>query len=547
MKYGAGIYSAFLFGVFLAVPLHAKALFSLQEAVQHTLQNQWGIQVAKEEVELRQGAVEEAKGPFDPIVALDVSQNWWENSTKQLGLTFPEGTTFSLPLVGTVTAEGGGGFRVSGNTTGAELRVKKRIRLGTEFALGVEVNRQKNPFFILEDPYPSFSAFQDEYIRLAKANVFFTIKQPLLRGFIHGRDAASEKKNQLEYQAAKYALAHEISAKLLNTVEAYWDVAGAKQKLRVRKDAIKRLSVYVHDVEKLIEKNQLAKTEKMLPISSLSTAKTNELMAKQQLVVAVQHLQLSMGKAPSSSVEKVVKNNQLDPISVEDSYCNMEQTLRKAPLIALQHRFDIRSLQERKKAAYKQVVGARNDALPDLDLRILGRQTNRNYEQDTSLFAPFSMVSPKREISITLSLNYPLYRSEAKGKLRGFQAEMRQIAFALNREKAAVFSTVIDAIHEMYSLVQERKEADTAEKQARRYVFDQQKLFRAGMTSLFQLIDAETQLVFKEIQHIDVRVRSAKNMARVRFLLGLFIEKKEEGYQIQEIMHLPEELSDLCL
>lgn len=520
--------------------LSQKKKLSLNQAIQNTLLNQWGIAIAEEEVDRQTGFLEESQGPFDPLFSLEVSQNWWNNSTRQLGLSFPEGTSFSLPIVETVSAKNPGGFTESGQTTIAKASLQKKLRLGTLFSLGFELNRQKNPFFLLEDPYPSFDAFQDTYIREATANAFFTINQPLLKGFLSGAEAVNEKSRSLELEASKYFLLHKISKELLQTIDAYWDYVGAKEKLLSRKNAEKRVEIYTKDVKKLVEKNQLPKTALTLPNSSLSSTKTEVVMAKQELVIKEQILRFSMGIDVDRFFEGV---DQLEPLPLFSlPKGSKEELIRKAPGIALQNRYDIKGLKKKQSASYKQIIGAKNEALPELNLVVTGRQTNTNYEKNSHLFEPFHMIAPKKEIQVVLSLSYPLFRSRGLGRVKSAKAEKRQIDLSLNQTKSQIFSSVIEAMNDLYFLEKEVKEAQLAEEQASKYVSDQSKLFRSGLTSLFELIDAQTRLVFTEIQHIDARVKSAKNLAKIQFLLGTMIECNEEGYLVRNISQLPKEL-----
>jgi outer membrane protein TolC len=518
-----------------------KTTFSMDEALQETLKNQWDIYITKMNVEEQRGYYVQTKAPFDPVFALEGYQNFWTNYSRQMAMRFPDGFTFDFPFVGSWTAHDPGGFKGGGNDAEASASLSKLFRIGTQVQIGAQIDREKNPFNILSDPVIEEEPFQIPYIRQGTATIFFTIDQPLLKGFIHGKQATEEMSQENDYYANQWDLLQEISSKIYASTTAYWDLAIAYELLEQQKQAQDQIQSYYDIIVALIQAEQYPAALISEPARALAESKANVGLARRDVLISKLNLIQAVGRNGNKMpfcekepiLEKVPEFYEKDLLKSVD-IANVTQ-------FALQNRPDLKAFYYKNRSADYTLKGAQNEMLPDLSLFLEGRKTNNGYESGATPFLePFDMIKPKEEIKVGLSFTLPLYRSLGKGELIVARAQKRKVQYESDKLKAQVYSDLVTAINQYQSLVLELKNLNEAVLQARKYLHDLEALWKEGVSDLFKLLDAHSQLVIQRVRQVSAKGEVAKKIVEVRFLMGLLVEEKKGKCQIQNVNTLPQ-------
>ncbi|MCH9630769.1 MAG: hypothetical protein S4CHLAM37_07730 [Chlamydiia bacterium] len=517
---------------------------SLHEAITETLGYQWNIFISEMQIQNRAGIYQSSKAPFDPKFQVKAKQGWGDTWSRQLGIELGDDDIFEgVPGVGTIKSRSPGGLQVNILDTNVSGSLVKRTRFGTALSVEASVDRVKNPFFLLNDIY---SIDQFNYIRKATANVVVRINQPLLKGFLNSIDTTTERAKQYQLESARYSLVNEMAEQVLETVDAYWDLVKAHKLVKANTVAMNEHQKIVDDVKELIDKNQVAKTQISQASRDLLNAKSNVEKSKQQVVESAQRLSYSMG-APEEYMRYCRMNIKLDDFPIRDIHemlsCN--KTVKPATQFAVAHRADLVSLEYQKKAAAVQVKGTFNETLPTLNLELGGRKTNVAYGKDAkSVFEAFSMPAPERELSVGLSLVFPIFRDYGRGQYKSAKAVKRQMDLRYERLRSKIVSNVIDGINNHNSLIKQLLDTSNSLCEAEVYLEQQKVLFKAGFTDLFELLDSVNKTVFQKVRKIEVEAAYFQNIAKIHYLLGLLVTTGKDGkqFEVQDVVTLPEEI-----
>jgi len=545
------MYRKILFCLLLFPPIYISAFskLSLQEVVEETINNQWDVLISEANVEEQRGIVVQTRAPFDPVLSFQTSDRLFNTYTIQYGMKVPFFAEVTLPIDGTLYANEPGGFRIHGYNALASAALSKKSRLGTTFSIETSTSKTKNTFYDFYNPYPQLSDWSIIFIRQGLANVSFTINQPFLKGFIYGRETVEEKNKEFIFQSYENTLINNVATQTLSSIEAYWNLVRAQLILEERKKSENDNQRYFDNILALIEGNQFPKTEIQQAIRALANSKSDVTIAKQDITMATQTLIFRMGNKKKYS--RLCQNNvMLDELPKIDEaskkFCEYDLML---PInYAWKHRTDLKALEYQEKAAVIKTKGAFNEILPELNMEFQTKGLNTVYEHNAkTLFEPYNMRSPQTEFALKLSLNFPIFSSLGRGKLISTKAEKHRISYQIEQLKAQIFSDVVSAINNHQALMLEMIDIEQATKTAQKYVDDQETLITEGLTSVFQLLDSHSKLVAMEIKRIETMTAYAKNLAKLRYLLGALVqqkENKENKFLISELNTLPNIIKD---
>ncbi len=495
---------------------------TLQDTLKDTLACQWSVHLASLDVRSQSGEVWRSKGYLDPMLHLSASQAWWENNTRQEGLALPDGTSVTLPLLGTLTSHKQAGIRFNGETQKIQAQLSKKMRCGTEFALGTQSCREENPIFILEDPYPSFATSQINYFQKTQTELFFVIKQPLLKGFRYGREVTNEKTQRLQLCASQYQMLWDISKQLFDATAAYWNVVKVQRTLAAREDEEREIEKYFEDVQALVEGRQMGKGELAQVLSSLAQAKAGVMVAQQQLVAAKKRLVLAMGRSEEDCGEDW---SILDAFpSIDDAWACHTGAMDLARCEAIHRRPDLVSLCYQVDAAQTGVQGAKNEMLPELNLQVEERLRNSNYQKRASdAIQGYFVKVPRQEFSVALEMTWPIGHTHARGDLRVARSTRDQAVTKVHRLSAEVEADVIQALCNQINISASLRQLMQSTEESRVYVDSQQELFRVSQTSLFQLLDSRRKHTEAQIKQEAVHAEYSTNLAKLRLLMGMVL------------------------
>lgn len=473
---------------------YSNETISLNEAVRYTLENQKEIQVSILNIKNQAGVLQASAGPFDPVITND---DYYSRA---------HDTSCLPPCIGFST-----------NTVNAESTFKKTTRLGTSFSLNALYKR-----------YSSKSAASE---------VTFLIDQPLLRNFYNGINRQIEMANKLELEAVQWDTLFFISNKILDTVNRYWDAVAAKESYEALQFSVERLEHVTGDIQRLIEGNELAANDKNQPLATLATIKQQLINAYYTDFSARQLLLLAMGKIEEERCENFEEKIQVIPLLPE---VPLAQNLVEFadPLIsqAFVMRSDLMASFVRQTESEALVVGARNQALPDLN--VFGSYTRHNAHirafeapcNSVDFNASSLFVCRESEWRVGVNFSVPLYNSSALGFLKQQEAQFQQNILKTQLLKQNVIVAILDTLKLLSSIENEIIQAQRAVELYNTLYENELKKLASGFGSVFELLNFETNRINSQLSLISLKSSFLQAIVTLKHETGtLLIVNDAEG------------------
>ncbi len=461
---------------------------SLVEAVRYTIANETNIKIEENQVEITRGALQAATGEFDITLATELK-------------TEEDDTPFSEPDV-LSTSHAHQQTRTYSLSQGAQ----KTFRFGTEIDTSIGIERSENKF-------PEGSPSKDN-------GVFsFTVTQPLLQGLGVEATGAYEASQRELYEAEQFTLKQTVSQKILETVTAYWNYRGAKDKVKTYELSIKNIEDTIEKLQQLIDGGEKPASDLNHYLANLAIKKIDLLSARQERFAAFQALTIAMGVPHSQYIDP--------PLNIEDF-----PTVDSPPLspasqwltdLAFSSRYDLKASEKDLAAAKYQEDASLDSMRPELDLALNFKYSDvvkGSYEEDTT------------SISAQLSYDFPVYNDSAAGEAAQARASLNQIRYQIKGLKQSISSDVNNAVDTLATnndILQQYKEILNLNRQR---VKNEKIQYTLGNSNLVIVIEVENNLITSQIDLIDSRVNVANALVNLRYITGTILNSKQETYII---------------
>jgi outer membrane protein TolC len=339
---------------------------------------------------------------------------------------------------------------------------------------------------------------------------------PLARGLGASATGAFERSARLEADASRATVRHQISATVLETVNAYWRLKQAQVAVNVARDS---LSLQ----EKLLELTNAAIDAGELPAADLARSQAAEARTRARLFDSERGLH-----------EARVNLALVIGVAVGDDYRTLPLTRDEFPEIASAiapdeavkmvteggaRRMDIASARMREQAAQASERGAETDKRPRLDL------VNELYAtavDEGSLGNTVDRwVGPSD--SIRLEFEYPFGNNAAEGRYAQRHAERTQRAIEFGDLRRQVHLSIVRTTEQVRQasgrLEQSRLGVDASQKTTDAEV----ERFRAGEATLIDTLLTEQQLVDARLAFAAAQADMAAFLAQLRFETGTLV------------------------
>lgn len=477
---------------------------TLREAIGFTLENQMRIKIALEEVNRQRGIVQETAGPFDPETGIFVENTKIDNSQN--------GSIFTTR---------------DGDVSTVRVSESKQFRLGTRLEVGAELNQVKDPA-----NYP---------LPYNEGTLNFSLTQPLLQGFVYGLNATTEMASKEGYKATYYQAMHTISEQVLQATINYWNVVEAQKLVAIRKASVDAFEQLYKKTMRLIERDQLAKSELNQPLANLATAQTFYTQSKQILYTRMQLLKLSLGMIPTSCIStSLFEAVEEFPESISKvDFCKYMEVL---VCNSLSYRNDLIALKFRETEIQYVLMGVNNELLPELD--VFYNYDVNNYKRGRSsrkFLSGYDINKPRRGSTIGVSFSIPFYNDEAKGKYRRVSADLNAVVFEILSLKQTIISEVQELWMNYQRLLIETEESKIAASKFEQLVKDESQRLSGGVGSLFNLIDYQNRFTESQEIYISKQRDHAENIARIHYATGLLVSPNSNlcFLNVGDVLKLP--------
>jgi outer membrane protein TolC len=488
--------------------IDGKLELSLRSYLQLVLANNVDIDVQRLNVEITRNAITRAYAPFDPFF----TGSFTSTRTKTQSTSQLEGANTLNQLVQPMN-----------------FAYTQTLDSGLQYTAGFNANKISTN--------NSFNFFNPAL----NAQMSASFVMPLLRN--RGREV-----NRLPITIARSRL--EISSQnFLNTLltlisnaeNAYWDLLGGRETLRVQEKALELSAEALKRSKKELELGAISPLDIYQPEANYATAEIQVLQARYRLQQFEDSLRRQMGA-------------DLDP-----KYRNMSITLTETPLPpnstievdressvskALSLRPDLKALVEEIKTDDLNLKQASNALRPDLGLRGSYTSTgrggdffSRNGNNVTvtrggfpdALDQVFGFNFPIYQFGLTLRL--PIRDRAATANYADAVLAKRQDVLNRRSVEQTIRQQVLNAVSQVESSKASVKLAAVARDLAQKQLDAEQKKYDLGTSVIFFVLDAQTRLVNAEAQLVNTTIQYRRNQITLLRVTGDLLQ--DRGIQVQ--------------
>ncbi|MFN2455458.1 MAG: TolC family protein [Pyrinomonadaceae bacterium] len=510
---------------------------ALNEAIAMALQNNNDIDASRIDVQIAEFGLTAARGIYDPLLS---SENFFERRTTPTSSTIGGGNNGSVTQTDATGALRFGGFSpFAGGSYQADF---SSTRLTTN-----------NQFVTLNPQFPT--AFT------------LTYTQPILRGrrFDNNRRNIEIAKKNLSLTDAQF---RQRAIDVITQVEqAYWDLVFALRNLQVQIDAVKQARIQVESNGRLVEKGVLAPID-IIAASTQVTSFEQSVYTAQETVTRAENtlktLMLPDRTAPlwSQAITPVTS------VTLDVPHAPLEETVKLAlanrpELAQLQTTADINRIDERyfRELAKPQIdligtyssvglagtlvpstqVSTRGGASPQLTQRVndlsalVGLAPLPASTASTSSVAPNLVGGYTQSLTNLIEQNYPTMRvgvrvslplrnRTAEANLGRTLAQRRRLKDQHAQAEQLVEADVRNSLQAVRSAEARLASAAAARSSAEQQYASEQRMFKAGTTTVFLVLQRQTELLSARSRELQAQTDLNKSISSLQRATGNTLE-----------------------
>lgn len=465
--------------------------FTLLDAVYTTLWHDPNIQLARYGVQSSAGALQAARGAFD----LTIDGSAAADLTRTPNL---EATRLSTGVPAAATA-----------TTSVTGGVTQPFRDGSSASLAASLTRSEDLSRYASTPPAS------------RSTITFTWQLPLLRGRGAEVAALGERTAALEYEASEATCRHTISEQVNTTVQRYWALVVARERLAARQHSEQSALDIAEKTRRLIAAGETPRAELDQVLATCEQNRAARFSAENNLHAAQQALVMAMGLDPRSDTLP-------PPLSPLDSF-TAQSIGTLAPVerylaVALRRRQDYRAAVQRVAAAQAAYVAAQRDLLPDLDLSLAAGYSGLDEGSAPDEFLRgFANSIHGANVAATLAYAWPVGNNAARGTLLLREAAWRQQALNADNLARGIRSSIITLTGSIQRLLATLASSDAAYRAYATAVENEKKKYLLGNSTLLNIISYEDRLTGARLSVLDVQQELARSVAQLRHETGTLV------------------------
>jgi outer membrane protein len=465
---------------------------TLSDVVRTVLDSAIDLRGAQQQLNASEAGRAIAGAPYEPQVATFAA-----NATDRQ-LTEGSGSTPPSSILSTSTTYG--------------VTVDRMFRSGLIISPSIGVTRQASSTASLPPPN--------------RASVNLGLTMPLLRGFGNSPARAGEVAAASDMQASELDLQHTAARTVLTAVSAYWDYLGAYRRLEVQQLAERRADELVTETRALVSADERSPSELLSLNANASLKRIPRIAAEQSVLEARQRLGIALG-LPAEAIWRLgapaTDFPRGDALTAPSAAGGAALASR-----AEQLRADVAAARARFSSAKATREGLSRESKPRLDVVLgvgyTGAERGSAFRQYYS-----SIFQGVAGLNSSVQINYqPSIGSEAvRGLIDQAQAAMDRSSLTVaDLTRTAVTATHV-AAEGLRSARQQLEIAEEAVALTQKSVESEMTKFRLGMSTRFDVIQAEDALTGALLGHIGAQVLASQALVRVRFESGALLHVGE--------------------
>ncbi|HEX8706695.1 MAG TPA: TolC family protein [Pyrinomonadaceae bacterium] len=509
-----------------------QAPLTLNDAIRLALKNSNDIDESRIDVQIAEYNLRAARGVYDPLLS---SENYYERQT--------------TPTSSTLGGAGASGAVTQTDETGAVRLGGFSPFAGGSYQLDFSSTRltTTNQNVRLNPQFPT--AFT------------LTYTQPLLRGlrFDNNRRQIEIAKRNLSLSDAQF---RQRAIDVITQVEqAYWDLAFALRNLQVQIDAVKQARVQVESNQRLVEKGVLAPIDIVAASTQVTTFEQNVYTAQESVTQAENTLKtLILPDRTEALWARAI--TPVTPVSLEAPRVPLETAVRAAldnrlELAQLKtnadiNRINVRYFREQTKPQLDLVgtyttaglagtlvqpgqtsTGGANSALTQRvnELSLLAGLEPLASSGSTSSVAPNLIGGYTQSLRNLIGQNYPTARvgvrialplrnRTAQANLGTALAQGNRITDQLKQAEQLVEAEVRNSLQAVRSAEARLASAAAARSSAEQQFESEQRQFRAGTTTVFLVLQRQTDLLAARARELQAQTDLNKSISQFQRATG---------------------------
>jgi len=358
-----------------------------------------------------------------------------------------------------------------------------------------------------------------------------TLTTPLLRDRGGVESRAPERAAAHEYDASVWGQRQAVAVRVLTAVVAYWDYLEARLRLDVLLRAERLASESAEQTRALVAADERTAADLTQMHGNLASKRATRIAAEQNVVDAWQPLGLAMGLSPEAIIVRPAPSTAFPELPADPTARRPLATLLDE---AYGRRPDLTAATALVRAAEARDAGARSALAPRLDL-VLGtgyraRAFGLGFSQ---YFEPLRAESPKHlDASVRFVYEFPTANSAARGHALQRTAEIARAEIVVSdlRRRIAVGVTV--AAEALARGEAGMQASDEAVRLLERSVLAEQRKFQVGMSTLFDVIQAQDALTNALLGRIASQHNYAVALVTLRYQTGTLLEERGQTVTI---------------
>ncbi|HOQ31311.1 MAG TPA: TolC family protein [Candidatus Hydrogenedens sp.] len=483
---------------------NAVLRMSLKECIEMALKQNPDIIVSGLEPRKAQADQLTAQGMFDPFLQTSLQHNYASVLASQQIRAYAEISSFDTKQTAFESSLGG------------------KLKLGTQYAVTFNTNIEET----------SFSNFAKDY----SGQLLFTLTQPLLRGFGIKVNTARLEMAKKSEKIGEGQLKMTIMNTVNEIIKAYWDLVGAMENVKVREEALANAERLLSISEKRREIGTAADIEVLQAKAGVATRQSELVAAQAQLESASDMLKNLLMLREENMFSKVLIVPTDRPHSFENENFDLSKLapdLDQSVEKALKNRPEIAMADLQIDIADLQMLQARNDMLPQLDLIGSYGQGGR----DRSITKMFYGIRDDDETYYTYGIKATIPIGNRAG--RGAFQRARLTKREMEERKKKIEQAIMMGVHLAIRNVETNRILVESNRQARKLqeanVIAEEKRLRLGVSTSWRVLQVQTDYTMAKTMELQAQISYEKALIDLYLAEGSLLDNLEIEVKLPEV------------
>lgn len=472
-------------------PTHRTTDITLGEAVLLALKHNTNIKLAKQDVDISKGELDQVSGEFDFVINSSLSQEHTYDPLAQVDRLAYDRT-----------------FETT-NITSFKLGVQKLLRSGITLEPNITVSRSRNTL-----DYPELPASQ--------AKVAFAVIVPLMRGLGEEATGATERAAKLQLEGTRFDYYHSAAQNIFATVADYWQLREFQKAVEVYADSEKRAKKLLDESIELVKGEQLPRSELTNLRANLDLKAAQRLAATTSLNSAREVLANNLGLAAYGQNTTPVASQKF-PDKADISALG-QTSLEQYNKMALAKRADLKASKLKEKSAREILIASLDKLKPKVDLTLSAGYSGLSEEEAyRSYYDSFGDGVYGLNAIGSVDFELPPALTSARGEVISSRASLRKAKLVVSDTLRRIKLGVASAYSELLSSAQQVGMARKAVQNYQQAVQDERMKLKLGTSTILNVIQVEDNLTTALLNDVNAKQSFATAVVRLRFETGTLI------------------------